>query len=74
MECQPSDSKKMFKVFDASKTTKRSKKKREELDDSVLTDSTSVSILRWGTSLTRHYPDFRPKPNVPASDLYWVIS
>ncbi|KAJ8711827.1 hypothetical protein PYW08_008781 [Mythimna loreyi] len=42
MECQPSDSKKLFKVFDASKRN-RSRKKREGLDDSnsVLTDSTS---------------------------------
>lgn len=47
MECQSSDSKKLFKVFDASKR-KRIRKKREGLDDtnSVVTDdSTSVSII-----------------------------
>ncbi|XP_045504294.1 uncharacterized protein LOC123700955 [Colias croceus] len=39
MECQSSDSKKLFKVFDASKR-KRTKKKRDGLDDSnsVVTD------------------------------------
>ncbi|XP_063832740.1 uncharacterized protein DDB_G0283697-like [Ostrinia nubilalis] len=43
MECQSSDSKKLFKVFDASKR-KRTRKKREGLDDSnsiATDDSTS---------------------------------
>ncbi|XP_038207501.1 UDP-glycosyltransferase UGT5-like [Zerene cesonia] len=42
MECQSSDSKKLFKVFDASKR-KRTKKKRDALDDSnsVVTDEST---------------------------------
>uniref|UniRef100_A0A2A4J8R1 Uncharacterized protein n=1 Tax=Heliothis virescens TaxID=7102 RepID=A0A2A4J8R1_HELVI len=47
MECQSSDSKKLFKVFDASKR-KRARKKREGLDDtnSVVTDdSTSEGVV-----------------------------
>lgn len=45
MECQPSDSKKLFKVFDASKR-KRARKKREGDDsNSIATDdSAGVSI------------------------------
>ena len=48
MECQPCDSKKLFKVFDASKR-KRTRKK-QEADDSnsstVVTDhSTGVSMF-----------------------------
>lgn len=46
MECKSSDSKKLFKVFDAAKH-KRTRKKRDGLDDStsVVTDgSAGVSI------------------------------
>lgn len=46
MECQPSDSKKLFNVFDASKR-KRTKKKCDGFDDSNSAgteDSISVSI------------------------------
>lgn len=46
MECQKSDSKKLFKVFDASKR-KRKKKKRDGADDSrslATDDSANVSI------------------------------
>lgn len=56
MECQSSDSKKLFKVFDASKR-KRTRKKREGLDDttSVVTDdSASVSILSLLTNVTEY--------------------
>lgn len=46
MECQPSDSKKLFKVFDASKR-KRTRKKRDGDDSNSMAtdDSTGVSML-----------------------------
>lgn len=42
MECEKSDSKKLFKVFEASKK-KKCRKKREVLDDSVNSQATMES-------------------------------
>lgn len=58
MECKSSDSKKLFKVFDAAKH-KRTRKKRDGLDDStsVVTDGSagvSICIVICYISVIRH--------------------